>query len=277
MEFTVNKEWLVQQLENKLVKVVDCRFDTSDAAKGRQDYEQHHIPGAVFFDMENDLSGPVEKHGGRHPLPDLTTFQQKLEDAGISNETTVVAYDSGTCEYAARFWWMLSYLGHDRAFVLDGGYQDWLACEFPASTAIPKPKPATFQVNLQEDMLADYEEVKTVSEGEGADAVLIDSRSEERYRGEVEPIDPIPGRIPGAVNYPWERVLQNGSFKNDKVLKERFANLNPEAPVIVYCGSGITATPNYLALKAAGFQNVKLYAGSYSDWISHEGSKVEKG
>lgn len=276
MEFTVNKEWLVQQLDNELVKIVDCRFEMGNPELGKKQYEESHIPGAVYFDIEKDLSGPVQKHGGRHPLPDIEILRDKLESVGITRETTVVAYDSGTCENAARLWWLLSYLGHERVFVLDGGYEAWMNCEFPTDNQTPSFDTSEFEIYLQTNMLADYQEVREVVEGLQPDTVLMDSRAKERYLGIEEPIDSVAGHIPGAVNYPWKHNFQDDHFKKIKNQQERFHELPLYTPIIVYCGSGITATPNYLGLRQAGYQNVKLYAGSYSDWISYEDSPINK-
>ena len=278
MEFTVNKEWLVQQLANDWVNVIDCRFDMSQPHIGKEQYETSHIPGSVYLDLEKDLSSPVEEHGGRHPLPDLHTLKNTLEKLGISNESTVVVYDSGSCENASRAWWLLSYLGHERVFLLDGGFAAWEKAGYPLTDEPAQVKPATFRVNVQSDMLATYEDVQNLVASGSKETILIDSRSPERYRGDEEPIDAKAGRIPGAINHPWQKSLQaNGSFKNEKTQQERFEKLNPDTPLVVYCGSGITAATNYLALKQAGYQDVKLYAGSFSDWISYPESPVEKG
>ena len=277
MKFTVNKEWVVQQLENDLVKIVDCRFDNSDPAVGRKQYETSHIPGAVHFDLQKDLASPASKHGGRNPLPDFKELQDKLEAAGISNESTVVVYDNGSAENAARFWWLLNYLGHEETFVLNGGYQSWLEAEFPTSNEILKPERATFEMLPQESLLANYDEVRAISNDEDSKTVLMDVRAKERYTGEPEQADGEGGHIPGAINYPWKENLVDNHFKDDTRLQDHYSKLNKEDPIIVYCGSGITATPSFLALKSAGFKNVKLYAGSFSDWISYQDSPIDKG
>ena len=254
---------------------MDCRYELSNPSSGKIAYENGHIPGAVFFDLGNDLSGPVMKHGGRHPLPDVNLFKRKLEQAGISLETTVVAYDSGEGSFAARFWWMLAYLGHTNVYVLDGGFSEWKEAELPITTIVPTFEEAQFELEVQEDMLATYEEVKArTMDGQAA---LIDSRARSRYLGLEEPLDARPGRIPGAKNKEWTAGFENGKWKSKLEQLERFNDIGKTENIIVYCGSGVTATPNILALLEAGYTNVKLYGGSYSDWVSYPENRVETG
>lgn len=277
MKFVVNKEWLFEQLTNQQVKIVDCRFDLGNSELGEKQYEESHIPGASYFHLERQLSGPIVEHGGRHPLPEIEKFKQDLEKAGINQSITVVAYDGGEGQFASRFWWLLTYLGHDNVYVLNEGFRGWVQAGFPTTKEIPEQENTTFKVSIRNEMLATYDEVKeTVTEGKTS-SVLIDSRDSARYLGENEPIDKIPGHIPGAINRFWQNGLEKGIFKSKEEQKKRFAEIDQDRQVIVYCGSGVTATPNYIALKMAGFKNVKLYAGSYSDWVSYEGNPVAKG
>lgn len=275
MSFIVAKEWLLQNVDNKNVRIVDCRFSLSEPKKGKSAYLENHLPGAVFFDLEKDLSAPVGVHGGRHPLPDLQEFAQKLEAAGIRNEDIVVAYDEGEGAFAARFWWLLSFVGHKNVFVLDGGFSQWKQADYPVTAAIPSFEKSRFTINPQEEWLATVEDVKKIVKGLKADSILIDSREEKRFMGIEEPIDKKAGHIPGAINKPWFEGLESGVYRTVEDQKKRFAEIAPEKEVIVYCGSGVTATPNVLALKEAGFQRVKLYAGSFSDWISYEENTIE--
>lgn len=276
VDFVVNKEWLVEQLHNNAVKIVDCRFALGNPTQGEQLYQEKHISGAVYFDLEKQLSAPVSKHGGRHPLPDMGQFKLEIEKAGIDHSKIVVAYDGGEGQYASRFWWLLTYLGHDKVYVLNEGYKGWVESGYPTTEEIPEAESASFKVNLRKEMLATYEEVKEIVDQKRA-SILIDSRDESRYLGEVEPIDRIAGHIPGAINKCWVEGLEHGIYKNKEEQKKRFTDLNKEDEIIVYCGSGVTATPNYIALKMAGFKNVRLYAGSYSDWVSYEENPVAKG
>jgi len=277
MNFVVNKDWLAEQLQNDQVVIVDCRFELGNPDKGEELYRDNHIPGAYYFHLEKQLSAPVTKHGGRHPLPDMDQFKPELEKAGINHTKTVVAYDGGEGQFASRFWWLLTYMGHEKVYVLNEGFKGWVEAGFPTSKEVPAYQTAEFEVTIQKKMLASYDEVKAAVEDKKNAPLLIDSRDEARYLGEIEPIDRIPGHIPGAINRFWGEGLEQGSFKNGEEQRKRFAELDQEGPIIVYCGSGVTATPNVIALKMAGFQDVKLYAGSYSDWVSYEENPVEKG
>ncbi|MFP7493001.1 sulfurtransferase [Terribacillus saccharophilus] len=277
MNFTVDKQWLKEQLHNEQVKIVDCRFELGNPEKGKQLYQESHIPGAYYFHLEEQLSSPVSKHGGRHPLPDIEQFKTAIEEAGIDNTKTVIAYDAGAGQFASRFWWLLRYLGHEDVFVLNEGFKGWTEAEYPTTKEIPEKTVAHFNIHLQNEMLASYEEVKEVVDQQKKSATLIDSRDAQRYLGEVEPIDRIAGHIPGAIHKFWADGLEQGTFKDSNYQEKRFAELDRKEPVIVYCGSGVTAAPNYMALKMAGFEKVKLYAGSYSDWVSYEQNPVDRG
>lgn len=275
MKHVKSIQWLKEKIGDGNVRIIDCTYDLADPSKGKEIYHLKHIPGAVYFDLASDLSGKVGSHGGRHPLPDMETFKRKLEDAGIGNHTQVIAYDGGEGCFASRFWWLMKYAGHQHVFVLDGGMRAWEKAGLPVTGAIPEYKPAKFAVQLDDSILASYEEVKKQTIARSA--VLIDSRAKERYLGLNEPLDRIPGHIPGAINCEWTEGLKDGHWKNPEEQKKRFSPINKEDDIIVYCGSGVTATPNVIALLEAGFQNVKLYAGSYSDWVSRPENRVVKG
>lgn len=271
----VEPSWLAERLGQgggNLV-VADCRFQLDDPAAGRRAYGEGHIPGAVFFDLEADLSGPVTGRGGRHPLPDLDQLAEKLGKAGISRETMVVCYDDQKGSMAGRLWWLLRYMGAGRVAVLDGGYSAWLAAGYPTTTEVPRPEPRVFVPAIRHDMLVSVEEVRAmVREGRG---VLVDSRVPERYRGEVEPLDPVAGHIPGAENYPWDgNVDEGGRFLGKEALRARFAPLQGTGPLVFYCGSGVSATANLLALERIGLRGAKLYAGGWSEWCSDPGNPV---
>jgi thiosulfate/3-mercaptopyruvate sulfurtransferase len=274
MENTKEISWLESNYLCSQVRVIDCRFQLGEPEHGKELYEQNHIPGAVYFDLEEDLTGRIEKHGGRHPLPDIEVFVRKLEMAGIGNDTNVVMYDNGEGAFASRCWWLLKYIGHKNAFVLNGGYQGWMKQGLPVERDVPVYKKADYHPVVQRDMVATVDEVRKVSTKE-AEGILIDSRARDRYLGLVEPIDKIPGHIPGAVNQEWTESLENGSFLSREKQQKRWVWIDQGRPLIVYCGSGITAAPNILSLWTAGHQNAKLYPGSYSDWISYEKHKVE--
>jgi len=277
MQYQVDSKWLKDHLVDRNVRIVDCTYKLGDPEAGRTQYEQGHIPGAVYFDLEKNLSGAVETHGGRHPLPKQDQLKKKLEESGIRNDTILIAYDSKEGAYASRFWWLLKYLGHEKVYILNGGFEAWKNAGCPVDHEIPEYDKAVFAISLNKDLLASYEEVKDIVLNRDRDTALIDSREQKRYLGIEEPIDRIAGHIPTAINKPWMEGLENGFFKSKTEQENRFADIAKDKPIIVYCGSGVTATPNYIALKEAGYSNVRLYAGSYSDWVSYEENPVEKG
>ncbi|MBY0122659.1 sulfurtransferase [Bacillus sp. S/N-304-OC-R1] len=277
MSFVVEKEWLKSRLDIENIRIADCRFNLGLSEEGSNLYAKDHIPGAVYFHLGKDLSGPVSAHGGRHPLPDIDVFKQTLQNAGISNETTVIAYDGGEGSYEARLWWLMKYAGHENVYVLNGGYKAWSEAGYPIDNSVPEYAKTEFEITLNNDIFASYDEVKKAVEDKSQETIIIDSRERKRYLGEVEPIDKKAGHIPGAINKVWLEGYENGSFKSNHEQSERFSDIAPNKQIIVYCGSGVTATPNFMALKAAGYPNVKLYAGSFSDWISYDDNEIETG
>lgn len=276
----VEKEWLVKRLGNDNLSIIDCRFDLQNKEYGKQQYEIGHLPNAIYFHLEEDLSGEVEIHGGRHPLPDLEQFKLKIEKAGICNDTSVVVYDSGdgpfAGAFAARFLWMMKYIGHEKVMILNGGFSKWKEAGYPVESKKPLVTESTYEVHVQDKILATYDLVKEFTVTKPKDTMLIDSRDYKRYAGVEEPMDRIAGHIPGAVNEPFAEGLNNGYFLGAQDQVHRFKHLDRNKTFIVYCGSGVTATPNYVALKEAGYENVKLYVGSYSDWVSYKDNPVEK-
>lgn len=272
----VRPEWLVGHLSDPSTVVVDCRFDLAQPQAGRLQYQQGHIPGAFYLDLEADLSAPKQAHGGRHPLPDMEAFGQTLGALGVDDEVTVVVYDDqGGC-MAARLWWMLRYLGHTRARVLDGGWSAWRRGGYPVTAEVRQATPRAFAPRGRPELLAGIEEVsRRLREG---NPCLVDSRAPERYRGEVEPLDPVPGHIPGAVNLPWtDNVDEQGALKPAQVLRERFGAVGAgSGEPIVYCGSGVTACVNLLAMDEAGIAGAVLYLGGWSDWCSYPENPVAK-
>jgi thiosulfate/3-mercaptopyruvate sulfurtransferase len=264
-DFTVSAACLHAHLTDANWVTIDCRFSLADAQAGRRQYDAGHIPGAHYLDLNQDLSSPVGKHGGRHPLPDVEELAKKLGAIGIRpGVTQVVVYDDGLA-FAARCWWLLRYLGHEAVRVLDGGFKGWVAAGYGVTNEVPIAQPAEFVARVRSEWVVDIEAVKARKDLPGV--VLIDAREGDRYRGEREPIDPVAGHIPGAVNYPWIDILDEaGYFSLDD--RQRWANLEANE-IIVYCGSGVTACANLLSLEAAGITGAKLYAGSWSDWCSY--------
>jgi thiosulfate/3-mercaptopyruvate sulfurtransferase len=250
--------------------IVDCRFALADPELGRQQYLTAHIPGAHYLDLNRDLSSPVGKHGGRHPLPEPSVFEDKLAQIGISDRTLVVAYDDSRFAFAARLWWLLRYYGHDRVAILDGGYRNWVKAGYPVTSELPEPSAhGNVRLQPQPEQIVEIERIKAIHNS--PDRILIDSREEERYLGKSEPIDPRAGHIPGAVNYPWQGVsTPDGFVLPVDAHRERWAAISQEVEPIVYCGSGVTACVNLLSIELAGRSGAKLYPGSWSDWCSYD-------
>ncbi|KIL48011.1 sulfurtransferase [Jeotgalibacillus campisalis] len=274
MGYTVTPAWLMENLKN--VVIADCRFSLNEPSAGSEQYKKGHIPGAVYFHLNKDLSGAPQKHGGRHPLPLIEDFKRTIEHAGISNESTVIVYDGGEGAFASRLWWLLRYHGLENVFILNGGFKEWEAQELPLSTEEPTPSTGSFSVHVNENWRAEVGEIEQIVTGKTT-SILIDSRSYDRYIGQNEPIDRVAGHIPGAIHRDWMDGLHEGFFLKDSEQANRFSDWEKDRPIVVYCGSGVTAIPNFIALKQAGFENVKLYPGSYSDWVSYDEHEIEIG
>lgn len=253
------------------VVVFDCRFSLADFELGRKQYNEAHIPGAIYLDMEADLAGPKVEHGGRHPLPSAKDFEALMRSAGVNQDTLVIAYDNQRFAGAARLWWLLNYFGHHQVSMLDGGFAAWQAEHPTSSQAINNPAIGDFVASPDTDLTVDYQWL--VNNLSNPETQLIDSRETPRYEGLEEPIDPVAGHIPGAINHPWQGVTNEQGFAlppaNQKL---RWQGLDENRETIVYCGSGVTACVNLLSLKLAGIENTKLYPGSWSDWCTYRES-----
>jgi 3-mercaptopyruvate sulfurtransferase SseA len=255
------------------VALLDVRWRLG-GPPGIESYRRGHLPGAVFVDLDRDLAAPPGS-GGRHPLPDRDAFQDVMRRAGIGQGDVVVVYDDADATSAARAWWTLRYFGHDRVRVLDGGYHAWVEAGRPVTTEVAETEPGDFLATPGHLPLLDAEGAMAVAK----DGVLLDARAPERYRGEIEPVDPVAGHIPGAVNAPTHgNVGVDGRFLPAGLLRERFAGLGATdaAEVGAYCGSGVTAAHEILALTVAGVP-AALYAGSWSNWITDAARPVETG
>lgn len=265
----ISSSWLSGQLDNSQVVIVDCRFQLAQPEWGYEQYLNSHIRGAFYLDLEKDLSAPVDRHGGRHPLPKNDLLAQKLASMGIVwGKTLVVAYDDSRFAFAARLWWLLRYLGHERVALLDGGWNGWLAGSYPVSSEVPAPKPGNFISHPHLDWIVDIETVK--AKKDVSSVVLIDSRDSDRYRGESELIDPIAGHIPGAVNSFWQAVSnEDGFLQLISTQTQLWANYRQADEIIVYCGSGVTACVNLFSMALTGIDKAKLYPGGWSDWCSY--------
>ncbi len=265
----ISPEALLERLGDPSLRIADVRWWLTDPGKGRRDYAAGHIPGAVFVDSDTDLvaaSGP-----GRHPLPSPAAFTIRLGELGFGNEDSIVAYDDAGGEIASRLWWMLDDLGHPDTDVLDGGIQAWAAIGGPLTDAVPELPAARLGLRDTWSRTIDLEDLV----GRLGQVSLIDARAPQRYRGEVEPVDPVPGHIPGARSLPAAGNLRpDGRFLPPDALRARFGGLRGE--VVTSCGSGITACHNALAMRVAGMPDPILYPGSYSDW-SRAGQPVAVG
>ncbi len=261
--WSVAPDWLTAQLDHPQVVVIDCRFSLANPQAGAAQYAISHIPGAQYLDLNQDLSSPVQPHGGRHPLPDPEMFVAKLSALGIGDTTLVVAYDDQRLAFASRLWWLLRYYGHDQVVVLDGGYNRWQTEGYLVTAAVSQPQPQPFVPQIRADWTREIAAIKAET------PLLIDSREAERYRGEQEPIDPVAGHISGALNYPWQGVTDAaGRLLSPDLQRQRWSEL-PAGEPTVYCGSGVTACVNLLSLAIAGREPARLYPGSWSDWCSY--------
>jgi thiosulfate/3-mercaptopyruvate sulfurtransferase len=272
----VSPSELAARLADPGLCIVDCRASLQDVSAGRELYRRGHLPGARFADLLDDLSGPiVAGKTGRHPLPAIDELVARLRGWGIGPATQVVAYDDAAGAFAARLWWLLRWLGHDAVSVLDGGFAAWVAEGRPVTAELPTPAAGDFVARPRPALLVAAEGLLAPSS-----LKLFDARAPERYRGDVEPIDAVAGHIPGALNLPFADNLAGGRLRSPAELRARFvealAGAPPEAAV-VYCGSGVTACHDIWAFAHAGLALPRLYAGSWSEWITDATRPIAKG
>tara|TARA_R110001592_G_scaffold363371_1_gene685575 strand:- start:193209 stop:194012 length:804 start_codon:yes stop_codon:yes gene_type:complete len=247
--------------------IFDCRFSLADSEFGRTQYLQGHIPGAHFLDLNGDLSGDTAEHGGRHPLPDPHTFAALLARHGVKRDTEVIAYDDSRFAGAARLWWLMRGLGYRPPRLLNGGYQAFLAAGGIPEVTPPRVAASVEPVAAQFTGYCDIEGLRAL---QGRGAMLVDSREERRYQGLEEPIDPVAGHIPGAINRPWQGVTSDdGKIRDAAALREHWGDALDAPQLVVYCGSGVTACVNLFSLAVLGRDDATLYAGSWSDWCSY--------
>jgi thiosulfate/3-mercaptopyruvate sulfurtransferase len=280
MVFTtlISTRQLAARLTDPAFLVVDCRFRLGDDGWGRQEYLTRHIPGAVYADLEQDLSGPKTGLNGRHPLPDPHVLTRTFERLGIAHRTQVVAYDQDSGMFASRLWWLLRWLGHDAVAVLDGGFASWLNDGAAVSAGAEHRDPRVFRGTLCGDVVVSADDIAATLGRPGWR--LLDARAPERYRGDVEPIDRAAGHIPGAANHYFQTSLnERGTFRSPDELRAQLSAAIGDVPpdhVVCYCGSGVTACHNLLALEHAGLRGAKLYPGSWSEWSSDPARPIER-
>lgn len=261
---------LLPHLEDSDWVVLDCRFDLDDPGKGRRDHQAGHIPGARYAHLDEELSGPIVPGSGRHPLPDAAAFMAWLARQGVSNDSQVVVYDEDSGAFAARLWWMLRHwLGHRACAVLHGGWAAWREAGLAVSSAAPQPVPGQFIATPRAQAWIDTDSLAAALDAE--QVRLLDARMPPRFRGELEPIDPVAGHVPGAVNLPFPVNLVDGRFDAPDNLRARYqAALDGKPPeqAVCMCGSGVNACHDLLAMELAGLAGARLYVGSWSAWCS---------
>jgi thiosulfate/3-mercaptopyruvate sulfurtransferase len=268
---------LADHLNDPQWVIVDCRHQLSDVGYGEREYAKGHLPGAVFMHLDRDLSAAMTGRNGRHPLPDPRKLAEKLGAAGISRTTQVVVYDDDGGMYAVRLWWLLRWLGHDRVAVLDGSIRRWVQEGRSLTTEVPERAAKVFEIELRDRVATAAEVEANLGKNE---FVLIDARGPDRFRGENETLDPVGGHIPGARNrFFRDNLDEQGGFRAAAELRQQYlavlAGTEPDQ-TIMYCGSGVTACHNLLAMEIAGLPGARLYAGSWSEWCSDPARPVAR-
>lgn len=261
---------LCAMLDDPDLVTVDCRFKLGDPSSGRRSYARDHIPGAVFLDLEEDLAGPVRPETGRHPLPDVDVITTKLCELGISNSSKIVVYDGNNAAMAARAWWLLRWLGHDEVGVLDGGFDQWRRLGMPVERGSSGRLAGVFAACIRSELVLTTREVEACRD-KMSTLRLVDVRDSQRFSGEAEPIDPVAGHIPGALNLPYTAFLQpDGTWRplaERTSMLEGLLGMDRSVPWSVMCGSGVTACHLAISGLEAGFREPRIYVGSWSEWI----------
>lgn len=265
----ITPEQLAAQLHDPDLVIVDCRFELLKPDWGRQDYQRAHVPGAVFADLNQDLSVPISPTSGRHPLPQPEAFCQAMSRMGIDSSKQVVVMDTVAGAFAARLWWLLRTYGHTAVAVLEGGFSRWEYEKYPLETGDQHNPPSNFTGRPDTHAYYTTRDVENILHDPAY--CIIDARAAPRYRGETEPIDPVAGHIPGAVNrFHVDNLSHGGRFLDAADLRTQFTDLLHGVPpenAVVYCGSGVTSCFHILAMEIAGLTGAKLYPGSWSEWI----------
>jgi thiosulfate/3-mercaptopyruvate sulfurtransferase len=275
----VSTEQLAQHLDDTEWIVFDCRFTLTNTEAGLHAYQLSHIPGARYAHLETDLSGPVTEKSGRHPLPEVSALSEKLSRWGVDGNKQIIVYDDSFGAMAVKMWWLLRWLGHKNVALLDGGLPKWLKEKRAVTAELPQIFQTKFIAKLNDEILANVAEVDNARQERCR--LLIDARPEQRFTGEREPLDKLAGHIPGAINWVFDENLDfDGTYLPAEELREAYLKLlngvKPEQ-VIHTCGSGVTACHNMLAMEIAGMCGGKLYAGSWSEWITDPARPLAKG
>lgn len=266
----VSVDELLAHLDDARWVIVDCRHLLQDFDAGRRMYEAAHIPGAFHAHGEEDLAGPKTGTNGRHPLPDVEEFVAFLRDLGVNDDTQIIAYDAGADMWAARFWFLCKYIGHEAVAVLDGGFAAWTSMGKPVTTQITKPaQKGTIQARLNDELAVDVDAVLGALDTK--EFSIIDARGPDRFQGQNETIDPVGGHIPGAINRPFRANYTGplGQFKKPEDLRKEFEALGiPPQRIVHQCGSGVSAAVNLLAMELAQLRGARIYPGSWSEWCA---------
>ena len=278
----IDCETLAARLNEPDWRVFDCRFDLADTRRGEQAYATGHLPGSFYAHLDRDLSGPITPRSGRHPLPEIAKLSAWLGARVVTRDTQVIAYDDTGGTMAVRLWWLLRWLGHRQVALLDGGLPAWIDGGLPLQTD-PPPTPTKRDFHAEPDwaQVVTSDEIADQMNAREDRLLLLDARTGERYRGEAEPIDPVAGHIPSAVNLPLQENLNDdGRFKPPAALRSLYEKVlagHPPSDTAVMCGSGVTACHNLLAMELAGLTGGRLYAGSWSEWIRDPNRPVATG
>ena len=274
----MKREELLEILNNSDVIIIDCRFDLLNPAWGYEDYLESHLPGAIYADLDNDLSGKLSEQTGRHPLPEPEIFINTCSKWGIDQTKQVVVYDTTFGSYAARLWWMLRYFGHQNVALLDGGFTYWIQAGLPVVSGNYSNEPAVFVGVPDNSLLVKTNEMESIIKRD--EFIIIDARSNERYRGIEEPIDKIAGRIPSSINFFHQNNLDpQGTLLPYETLRLKYSQLlgnQIDNEKIVYCGSGVTSCLNIAVMNHINLSNTRLYLGSWSEWIQNPEHLIAK-
>lgn len=277
MPFTalVDAQTLRAHLDDPAWIVVDCRFDLADTAAGDNAYATSHLPGARYAHLDRDLSGEKTGKNGRHPLPDPTAFAALLASFGATDRSQIVSYDNGGDMFAARFWFLCRWIGHESVAVLDGGLNAWNDAGFPLTADVANVTPGSVTAGAPLDTPLDARAVRDALDT--ASATLLDARAPDRYAGKTEPLDPVAGHIPTARNHFFkENFAPNGRWKSPEDLRAAYASYGDASRVVNYCGSGVSAAVNLLSMHAAGLKGARIYPGSWSEWCANPNNPTER-